>query len=230
MGPEEMLVEQISMEDGLASPSNWVVEMEKMLPDTNRSVEEARWNKPSIYRVPEFIKDITNTSSKAYRPLLVSLGPFHHGEPNLMPMEEHKRRAVLHRVKRTRKPLAEFVFAVEVVVDELQSAYNKLLDVKWIGANSCRFVEVMVMDGCFLLEMISTAGGHAPEDYALNDPVFSETGLLYLGPDIPTEMLVMENQLPLLVLERLIAVSSGATPVRTCTTTSCLYYAISCYY
>ena len=109
-----------------ATSSSWVVEMEKLLEveDTRPSVEMARWKQRSIYWVPEFIKDITN--SKAYQPKFMSLGPYHHGEPPLMPMEEHKSRAVLHMVKRAGKSLKEFVAAIEEVADELEATYDVL--------------------------------------------------------------------------------------------------------
>ncbi|KAF8694343.1 hypothetical protein HU200_038308 [Digitaria exilis] len=41
-------------------------------------------------------------------------------------MEEHKRRAVLRLVKRARRPLGEFVAAVEAAADELLDAYDNL--------------------------------------------------------------------------------------------------------
>jgi hypothetical protein len=62
---------------------------------------------PSTGRIPMWLKDITN--SEAYRPQMVSLGPFHHGEPDLLPMEVHKRRAMLHRAMRSGKPLGDLV-------------------------------------------------------------------------------------------------------------------------
>ncbi|TVU24657.1 hypothetical protein EJB05_27106, partial [Eragrostis curvula] len=46
-------------------------------------------------------------------------------------------------------------------------------------------------------------------DYAANDPVFSKHGLHYLFGAIQVDMVVIENQLPLLVLERLVAVQHG---------------------
>ncbi|RLM69736.1 hypothetical protein C2845_PM17G10790 [Panicum miliaceum] len=105
--------------------------MEKLLEDTRPSVEMARWKQRSIYRAPEWIKKMTNRD--AYQPQLVSPGPLHQGEPHLLPMEEHKRRAVLHMVKRAGKPLAEFVAAIEEVADELEAAYHDLDDI-WRGA------------------------------------------------------------------------------------------------
>jgi hypothetical protein len=186
--------------------SSWVVVMEKTIGVIDPAVEMARWKRHSIYLVPERIKNLHN--SKAYRPELVSLGPFHHGEHDLLPMEEHKRRAVVHLVKRSRKPLRQFVAAVAEVTQQLQEAYKDLGD-EWRGPDNCeRFVELMVTDGCFLLEAMrmDALQGKVHEDYAPNDPVFSQYGYLYLWLYIQSDMLVMENQLPLLLLHRLLLV------------------------
>ncbi|KAL6654766.1 hypothetical protein ACP70R_008231 [Stipagrostis hirtigluma subsp. patula] len=195
-----------------ASSSSWVVDMEKMLEDTNPSAEAARWEKRCIYRVPEYIKEMTN--SKAYQPRFVSLGPLHHGEPGLLPMEQHKRRAVLHMVRRSGKSLGEFVRAIEEVADELEAAYDDLDD-KWRGANRRSFVEVMVTDGCFLLELIRTyvklLQGEE-DDYGANDPVFGSRVFHNLWPVLFTDMIAMENQLPLLVLQCLLEAQLGTSP------------------
>jgi len=137
--------------EGKSSSSSWVVDMEKMLEQANPSMEMVLWKQRSIRRVPEFIKELTN--SKSYKPHFVSLGPLHHGERHLLPMEQHKRRAMLHIVNRSGKHLQEFVAVIEEVVEELQGAYDDLDD-KWRGANKARFVDMMVTDGCFLLELM----------------------------------------------------------------------------
>lgn len=188
-----------------------VVEMEKMLAATDPSVEWPRWSKPCIYKVPQWLKKMTSDGKdmEAYRPRLVSLGPFHHGDGDLLPMEEHKRRAVLHIVKRLGKPLRELFTAIEEVADELMDAYHGL-DEKWGGEGKGNFVQVMVVDGCFLLEIMKGLKHKAvPEDYALNDPVFSYRGIRSLWLCIRSDMLMIENQLPLLALYRLEAVCRG---------------------
>ncbi|CAN6338305.1 unnamed protein product [Urochloa humidicola] len=184
--------------------SAWVAEVEAAVADRAASAEEsARWRLHSIYRVPACIKDLNR---KAYQPQVVSLGPFHHGEPQLLPMDAHKRRALVHFLRRARRPLAEFAAAVAGARERLEGAYQGLGD-EWRGGE--RFVELMVTDGCFLLEVMRTATGWEPNDYAGDDPVFSAHGLLYTVPYIRRDMLMIENQLPLLVLERLLAVESG---------------------
>nr|CAB3491707.1 unnamed protein product [Digitaria exilis] len=66
----------------------------------------------------------------------------------------------------------------------------------------------MVVDGCFLLEVMRATG----LDYAPNDPIFSRHGAVYMVPYIRRDMLMLENQLPLLLLERLIAVETAKPP------------------
>ena len=194
--------------------SAWVAEVEREVADGCASEEEsARWRRQCIYPVPACIKDL---NPRAYRPQVVSLGPFHHGDPHLRPMETHKRRSLVHFLRRARRPLADFVAAVAGAGAEgLEGAYHKLSD-EWRidGGVESRFVELMVTDGCFLLEVMRTATSWEMNDYADDDPVFSAHGLLYTVPYIRRDMLMIENQLPLLVLKRLLAVESGKNGVR----------------
>ncbi|CAL4980904.1 unnamed protein product [Urochloa decumbens] len=191
----------------------WVVDVEKKLDEADASVEVSRWQRHCIYRVPACIKDL---KPKAYKPQVVSLGPFHHGDPELVPMEEHKRRALRHLLRRAKKPLEEFVTAVEEVAGQLASAYLDL-GAEWReGEGRERFVEMMIVDGCFLLEVMRANGldavGKNTGDYAPNDPIFSHHGVLYMVPYIRRDMLMLENQLPLLLLEKLVAVETSKPP------------------
>ena len=205
-GNEELMAEvsKVLKTKEKGSSSSWVVEMQM-----------ARWKQHCIHRVPEFIKKMTNRD--AYQPQLMSLGPLHHGEPHLLPMEEHKGRAVLHMVNWVGKPLTEFVAAIEEVADELEAAYDGLDD-RWRGVNRCRFVQMMVTDGCFLLELMRIqqslyADGGLDAGYAANDPVFSRHSFFSLWPIMKNDMIAMENQIPLVVLQRILFVAfEGTTP------------------
>uniref|UniRef100_A0A0D9XV50 Uncharacterized protein n=1 Tax=Leersia perrieri TaxID=77586 RepID=A0A0D9XV50_9ORYZ len=205
MDDEIMMVEENGMQapsvTPMANSSCWVLEMEKMIGETTDGL--GRPERPSIYRVPEYVKKMTNP--EAYRPRLVSLGPFHHGDPTLVSMEVHKRRAMANMVKRSGKPLSEFLATVEEVADQLRGAYENL-DEGWRGE---RFVQLMVTDGCFMLEVMRLCRleGKVEQYYGPDDPVFSEHGYLYLKKDIISDMLVMENLLPLLLLKKLLHIA-----------------------
>ncbi|CAM0913171.1 unnamed protein product [Alopecurus aequalis] len=187
---------------------SWIVDVEELLGQdgsVDAGVEAARWQKHSIYRVPAHVKNDRYVS--------------YHGRSDLVPMEEHKQRALLHFIRRTGRVLVE---ALEEVVERLKDAYLDLDD-KWrLDTNG--FLRVMVMDGCFLLEVMRAGfedGWFLPkvmitevEDgqtgkYADSDPVFSLHGQLYMFPHVRRDMLMMENQLPLLVLQKLVAVVYG---------------------
>nr|ABG22514.1 hypothetical protein LOC_Os11g33942 [Oryza sativa Japonica Group] len=185
----------------MAMSSRWVAEIERYIRgDAGDGSPRGSMPGHSIYRVPQYIKNMTNPD--AYRPQVVSLGPFHHGDPALMPMEKHKCRAVAHLVNRSGRPLDYFVAVVEEIKLQLQDTYENLED-KWYQGTD--FVEMMLKDGCFLLEMARAFEQNGRvEDYEPDDPVFSEHGCLYLFGGIKSDVILMENQLPLLLLQKLI--------------------------
>jgi hypothetical protein len=199
-------MEGLSMEDATEA---WYVEIHGGLDKPLLETEQARWMAHCIYRVPACFRDFR---SKAYTPQVVSLGPFHHGYPNLLPMEEHKRRAVRHVVRRAGVSARVLVAAVDEVAEQLQCSYMDLGG-EWKGRGRSRFLQMMVADGCFLLEVMRTAAGNQVGDYAPNDPIFSRHGLLYTAPNIRRDMIIIENQLPLLVLQRITTVESGNSSV-----------------
>ncbi|KAK0592181.1 hypothetical protein LWI29_014775 [Acer saccharum] len=185
--------------------SKWVIEVKEKLDHmVDATTEISHWNKRSIYKVPACVTDL---NKKAYKPQIVSFGPYHHGEAHFEPMEEHKQRALLHFLKRSGKPLESFVDSLQQVVEDLKNSYD-LLDLKWQTDDTGDFLQMMIRDGCFMLEILRTST-YSFDDYVHNDPIFSSHGKLYIMPYIRRDMLMLENQLPMLVLEKLIAVETN---------------------
>ncbi|KAG2573222.1 UPF0481 protein At3g47200-like isoform X2 [Panicum virgatum] len=185
---------------------SWVPREELSVPIGSNKLE--KWSAACIYQVPTRIRDHSRGS---YTPQLVSLGPFHHGEDHLLPMEEHKRRVLLHCLRRRgAKPLADFIEAMNGAADELESMYCDL-PVEWSGEqNRGRFVETMIIDGYFMLEVIRMAtGGLELCDYDANDPIFGVHAHVNTIPYVRRDMLLIENQLPLLALEKIVAVEGS---------------------
>ncbi|KAB8106814.1 hypothetical protein EE612_041318, partial [Oryza sativa] len=60
-----------------------------------------------------------------------------------------------------------------------------------------------------LLEMMRTAKVISGGGYAHNDPVFGRHGALYMVPYVRRDMLITDNHLPLLLLQKLVAVETG---------------------
>ncbi|KAF7850120.1 hypothetical protein BT93_L5849 [Corymbia citriodora subsp. variegata] len=180
-----------------SNDTDWIVQLN----------EQQSWEKWSIYRVPTHV---TDNNRMAYRPLAVSFGPYHHGEEHLLPMEEHKYRALHRFLTRSGKPFEHFLESLRAVVGDLMASYV-MLDPEWIDGGEGtvrRFLQLMITDGCFMLEILRYATDRG-NDYEPNDPIFSNYGMVYIMKHIRRDMLVLENQLPMLVLDRLVAAESN---------------------
>lgn len=190
---------------------DWVVTVSEKLAERNdQSLDPAAeahlWNKQSIYKVPS---NVYFLNKNAYEPMVVSFGPYHHDQENLKLMEEHKQRALFHFAKRSNTTLDDLYMALERDVGYLMGAYDHLAG-EWL--NQTKFLQLMMLDGCFMLEVLLTADD-VFNDYAHNDPIFSSHGKLYNMPFIRRDMLVIENQIPVLVLQSLIVFQPEITTV-----------------
>ncbi|XP_068669162.1 UPF0481 protein At3g47200-like isoform X2 [Aristolochia californica] len=165
------------------------------------SEETNRWDKCSIYRVPSYF---IPEKEKFYKPQLVSVGPYHHGDPHLNAMEEHKYRALSQFLKRSKKTINDFKVSMKGCVHQLMESYEKL-DEEWMDED--KFLELMILDGCFVLEILGVFNsGGENIDYGPSDPIFSNRGLSTVVKILVQDTLMLENQLPFLVLEKLLAV------------------------
>ncbi|XP_058084051.1 UPF0481 protein At3g47200-like [Magnolia sinica] len=141
----------------------------------------------TICRVPPAIRQLDES---AYDPKIISIGPYHHGKTSLQPMEEHKWR-YLHTFL-TRNPnisLEGYIMEMKALANSSRNCYSGNIDM-------CidQFVEMMVLDGCFIIEILLKQ----KEAVTAGDPIYSESWAL---PLIAHDMLLLENQLPFFVLE-----------------------------
>ncbi|XP_058096153.1 UPF0481 protein At3g47200-like [Magnolia sinica] len=190
-----MLVSQIS------SPGDWVTNVDLEL---QGSLPKPIWNKQSIYKISE---GFGNPERKeAYKPKLVSFGPYHYGESQLKPVEDHKHRVLIHFLGRANKSACDCVAAVEGVVQQLMDSYDQLAE-EWRDRR--RFLQLMIRDGCFMMEILRNVG-KSESGYADDDPIFSNHAKICKLPRIKRDMLMIENQLPLLLLKTLLAFETGS--------------------
>ncbi|KAG9451944.1 hypothetical protein H6P81_004848 [Aristolochia fimbriata] len=150
--------------------------------------------------------DIVKRNTESYHPQTVSIGPYHYGKPHLKAMEEHKNRALRHLLHRTGKPAEEFMAELKKVAKELMDSYEQL-DEEWVKDEE-RFAQLMLQDGSFFLEFRGRKNGKGGFDtYAPNDPIFRE--MPHLTLTILEDLMMLENQLPGLVLSTILRVGGG---------------------
>ena len=140
-------------------------------------------------------------NKKAYHPEVISIGPFHHGRPELQKMEVHKWRylhALLNRKPDMEATLAKCV--TEIRGCELK-ARNCYLERETIKLNSDEFVTMMLVDGCFIIELFLKRSFKALRKRG--DPIFTKHETI---GNLRFDMVLLENQYPLFVLHRLFGI------------------------
>jgi len=177
-----------------------IAQMEKRISETTPKLLSIAAGRSTccIFRVPQSLIDI---NGKSYQPRIVSIGPYHHGKPNLQMMEEHKwryLRSLLSRTKETTgKTLEDYLKSIHPLEKDARECYSETIH---LGTDE--FLEMMVLDGCFLLELFRKMD---------NTKLFEdEDPLLTMGWILPffyRDFLRLENQIPFFVLERLFETS-----------------------
>ncbi|KAH7670292.1 hypothetical protein IHE45_10G016200 [Dioscorea alata] len=186
--------ESHSMVNGQIS---WEAMIQAEVKKFNRDEEEKQLEKRSIYHLPAFAKMIK--SATVLTPQVASFGPYHHGEQHLMLVEGYKKTALIHFLIKSQQPLQYFIDVMKTYVKDLQACYE-FLDAKWQDED--KFIELMITDGCFMLEVLRIHQNQSKRtSYAKHDPIFSDHGAQHKLPYIKRDMLMLENQLPLLVLK-----------------------------
>jgi hypothetical protein len=177
------------------------------------------WPGCCIYRVP---KNLRKINEEAYTPMLVSIGPFHHGLKELRDMEKHKLRYFkdfLYRSGKSQEDLLKIIQDNEVKIRHCYSEDCKL--------SSADFVKMILLDAIFIIELfvrfhILYVLKHVVADNENellvrtreeeNDYISSQP---WLEGGIRHDLILLENQLPFFVLEQLytFAFSDSSDPV-----------------
>ncbi|XP_070673097.1 UPF0481 protein At3g47200-like [Malus domestica] len=133
---------------------------------------------------------------QAYEPDIVSIGPLHRGRggDKFQLMEKVKRWYLQCLLADANITLANLITGVVDFKKRARDCYAEPLD----HFNKKDFIEMMIIDGCFLIELFRK--GFSVDQRDENDPVFNVSCMpQYLFHDL----LLLENQLPWFVLERL---------------------------
>ncbi|KAM0969824.1 hypothetical protein ACFX13_018289 [Malus domestica] len=144
-----------------------------------------------IFRIPSVLR---RHNEKAFLPNLVSIGPFHHGQKNLQVMEEIKLwylYCLLDRKPTSETRLEYLVELIRSIEQHCRDCYGEKIDM-----SSEKFVEMMVVDGCFIIELFRKYARVVPSDK--DDPVFYT---LWMHSALINDLFLLENQLPWKVLD-----------------------------
>ncbi|XP_009798517.2 UPF0481 protein At3g47200-like [Nicotiana sylvestris] len=159
--------------------------------------------KPKIYMVTKMHREI-ESNVRCYEPLVVALGPFHHGKSKLQPMEKYKEMmaiefadqestepksaGVLSRLLTNSVSIDELYKKVKNIVPNVRECYA--LDLIKDYSNE-EFAQMMFLDGCFILQYILclVTGNYKQLQMKSHDIVFIRRDLFLLENQLPFEVL-----------------------------------------
>ncbi|KAI7986907.1 UPF0481 protein [Camellia lanceoleosa] len=150
----------------------------------------------SIFKVPLSIKKL---ETDAFVPHIVSIGPYHWHKKHLMEMETCKSILLVHVLKRAGMQLT----TLKEKMSELVAATRKHYDQPF--KNIKDFVEMMLRDACFILELFCIEA-NGWENYGHTSDPYIRLNMTGLMPFVRRDLLMLENQLPLSVLQKMFTV------------------------
>nr|XP_024922282.2 UPF0481 protein At3g47200-like isoform X1 [Ziziphus jujuba var. spinosa] len=158
-----------------------------------------RW---SILRVPSHVREV---DEKAYNPKIVSIGPLHHHSinPALQAMEAQKMRFLKRLLEQNNLSKSDVEKAMGELEARTRECYSEVFD----DIKSSEFVQMMVLDACFIVELFRLHE-NIYEGIEVEEPMF---GTRWMVPNIGRDLLMLENQLPMFVLQKMYLMSSSST-------------------
>ncbi|KAF7840975.1 UPF0481 protein [Senna tora] len=165
-----------------------------------RMIKEGMNTEASIFNCPSFLTGLMY--DRACMPNLVSIGPYHHNKDHLLEYETCKWYYLNKHISTARF--------------DRQSTLNSYIETFKISfasrAKRCYqttpmmsdhdFIEMMLLDGCFVVELLKLLGCPNCKDEieTVGDPILTEPWVI---PILITDLLKLENQIPFFVLDML---------------------------
>ncbi|GAB4833457.1 hypothetical protein Ancab_031700 [Ancistrocladus abbreviatus] len=150
----------------------------------------------SIFKIPQSF--VAVNGKHLYYPHIVSIGPFHRNEPHLQMIEEHKCQYLSQLLTRRSDLSLETLFkSLQPLEKWARESYSEI-----IHLDEHEFVEMMVVDGCFVVELFRKVSRLVR--FEADDPISS---MSWIFSFLLRDLLRLENQLPWFVLERLLEVT-----------------------
>lgn len=147
----------------------------------------------TIFRVP---LNLDSVDSCVYQPRVISIGPYHHGNPNLTAMENHKLfylEKLIHWIPNV--SLKSYVEKMLLLEDRARNCYSDDERMNIVDKN--KFIEILVVDSCFLFMLVLRPDLRNHH----NSPI---RGLDWSLALVLTDLLKLENQIPFFIIQELV--------------------------
>ncbi|KAJ7976674.1 hypothetical protein O6P43_006424 [Quillaja saponaria] len=144
--PGKKKFDQVGSHASGSNHDEWLISIMEM----NDPLGYSQVQRPKIQKVPEMLRE-TDSNQKCYDPLVISIGPYHHGESKLQAVEKIKPFIAKQYVLDSGIPVNDFYSKVMEVADDARNCYaeGSLNDI-----DNEKFKKMMFLDGCFILQFI----------------------------------------------------------------------------
>ncbi|XP_020086149.1 putative UPF0481 protein At3g02645 [Ananas comosus] len=156
------------------------------MPNLNRSRSQ-----PLIQRVPDLLRK-NKKHAEMFDPVVVAIGPYHHDKAHLA-MEYHKKVAAAAFAT---LDTGAFYDKVIEIVGKCRDCYD---DRMLPTMSDEKFASMLFFDGCFVLQFIDQFVKNKLEDFTVST---------HLQGFVLRDIFLLENQLPYLLLEKLMELKS----------------------
>uniref|UniRef100_A0A6N2NIR1 Uncharacterized protein n=1 Tax=Salix viminalis TaxID=40686 RepID=A0A6N2NIR1_SALVM len=181
------------MDETLGNNSSQNNERSLWLGSIMREATKDKNNQPLSPKIPRVPHKLRNENEECYRPLVVSIGPYHYpGRDNtLREVETLKVPMARQFILDSGKDIELIYSELEKVIQTARKFYNEI-DI--IGFDDEQFARMMFLDGCFILQFISCVTDHNYENLEMSDRQVA---------GVKRDLLLLENQVPFPVLQSL---------------------------
>lgn len=188
-------IPEIQPDSPIVSDESLIVDIQAIL----ESVKPPISPECCIYRVPDALRKLND---EAYTPQAISIGPFHHGNGKLQVMEDHKARYLNGFLKRedVNVKLEDLVRAIKDLEERVRQSYAET-----IPLNTADFVKIILMDAGFIMECFRR---DFLEEWNHVDDIELKP---WLSTRMQSDLLLLENQLPFFMIEKLHTLAFGST-------------------
>nr|XP_016468280.1 PREDICTED: UPF0481 protein At3g47200-like [Nicotiana tabacum] len=160
--------------------------------------------KRQIPKVPLFMR-IDNQNSDDYDPKVVSLGPYHHGKPELNFVEDFKPKSLEMFIHGSNKNQNFFLEKILEEIEDVRSCYLEEVTNKY---NDYDFARMMLLDACFVLNDIEIVTRSTPNSASKQTNTIKHLGIaVYLITR--RDLYLLENQVPFRILKLLVTLRYG---------------------
>ncbi|KAK4371271.1 hypothetical protein RND71_010746 [Anisodus tanguticus] len=140
---------------------------------------------------------LSASNPDAYKPQLVSIGPYHYNNTQLRSMENYKLRYLQRFLQRKAGiDVKRCIRELENLKDDTLKCYDDIEGL-YSDKTSGQFLKMLLLDGCFVVEFIRERCERKPN----GEDEIIEVGCIY--NQVLRDMLLLENQLPFFVLTKL---------------------------